>query len=703
LPNPDPADTATPPPAIGALSTAARGRTPNILVVDDELEMRKFLAEALAQDGYHVETAANGEEAIRLVRENRINVALCDLKMPGIDGLQTLERIKEIDPDIEFIIITGHGTMESAIESLRRGAFDFLPKPVLLKDLLFSVGKALERRDLRERLGLFELSRTIFSTLEPDELYRHVVQSAIQVLRADDASLMLLDQNGELFIALSTSLQQEILEGTHLALGERIAGRVAQQPEPVVINENIVGDARFVDVQPLRRYKAAIVCPLTMRGELLGVLNISRVQISEHYSEHDRQNAMILASLVSLALGNARLNRELQARLMQLQGAQEEVIQTEKMTALGNLLSGVAHELNNPLCGVLGYAQLLQQNNPDSRMRKGVDVILREAERASRIVNNLLTFARRERPEKRALQLNNVLMRTLERKTGDLKIARVEVKAELDPHLPPVLGDAQQLQTVFLNLITNAQQAMFEAHGRGVLTVRSEGHEERVLVIFTDDGPGIPGENLRRVFDPFFTTREVGKGVGLGLSVCFAIIREHGGAIRVGAGTQGGAAFTIELPAAPAAARGEDSATAAESTSVSAADGAPRVLVAEAESQVQDVLVEILQEIGCRVETTGDAARALERIRGESFDAIIADDGLPRLDGRALLATLRAERPALARRLILLSGDNAMPRLLELAATSGVVVMGKPFDLEAMRKAIRHILGPIGSASQTIH
>ncbi|HXH28727.1 MAG TPA: response regulator [Candidatus Polarisedimenticolia bacterium] len=562
MPSPEPAGTPPAPRPDGPLSTAARGRTPDVLVVDDELEVRRFLSEALLQDGYHVEVAADGEEAIRLVREKRINVALCDLKMPGIDGLQTLERIREIDPDIEFIIITGHATMDSAIESLRHGAFDFLTKPVRLKDVLFSVGKALERRDLRERLGLFELSRTIFSTLDPDELYRRVVQSAIQVLRADDASLMLLDQNGELFIALSTSLRQEILEGTHLALGERIAGRVAQQPEPVVINDGIAADERFGDVPPLRNYKSAIVCPLTMQGGLLGVLNINRVALSEHYSEHDRQNAMILASLVSLALGNARLNRELQARLVQLQSAQEEAVQTEKMTALGNLLSGVAHELNNPLCGVLGYAQLLQQNNTDAAMRKGVEVILREAERASRIVNNLLTFARRERPEKRPVQINHVLMRTLERKASDLKIARVEVRAELDSRLPPVLADAQQLQTVFLNLITNARQAMFEAHGRGVLTVRSELYHERVRITLADDGPGIPDDNVRRVFDPFFTTREVGKGVGLGLSVCFAIVREHGGAIRVStAPPPGGAIFTIELPAAPAEAGGEAAAS----------------------------------------------------------------------------------------------------------------------------------------------
>src|SRR5712692_5739290 len=538
-----------------SLRTAAESRTPSVLVVDDEPQMRDFLDEALRENGYLVETAENGSVAVERARVARFDVALCDLKMPGISGLQTLERIKAINPDVEFIIITAHGTLENAIESLRKGAFDFLQKPVILQDLLFSVGKALERRDLRERLGLFELSRSIFSTLEPDELYGRVVQSAIQILRADDASLMLLDENRDLTLALSTSLRGEILAGTHLAIGERVAGRVALQAEPVVINENVTADDRFAGVRPHRSIHASIVCPLTMREQLLGVLNVNRVGIHERYTEHDRRNAMILGSLVALALGNARLHKELQARLQQIQDAQEEMLQSEKMLALGNLLSGVAHELNNPLCGVLGYAQLLQQTNTEPKMRKGIDVIVREGERAARIVSNLLTFARREKPERKPLGINGVLLKTIERKAYDLRLCKIEVKAELDPKLPLVMADFHQLQGVFAGLITNAQQAMFEAHGQGTLTITSQEKSGQVLITLSDDGPGIPAENARRIFDPFFTTREVGKGIGMGLSVAFAIVRDHGGAIRnVQPEGRRGATFVIELPVASPAA-----------------------------------------------------------------------------------------------------------------------------------------------------
>src|SRR6266571_1359294 len=535
----------------------------SLLVVDDEPQVRTVLKDALGESGFSVDVAADGESAILKARTTPYDVAICDLKMPGIDGLETISRIRQINPDIQFIILTAHGTLESAIESLRMGAFDFLQKPVVLKDLEFSIGRALERRNLLERSALFDLSQAIFSTLDPDELYGRLVQSAMEILRADDASLMLLGENRELYIARSTSSVVDTLTATRLALGERVAGRVAQQTEPALINDDVAGDGRFGGVTSLRSIRAAIACPLTMRGELLGVLNVNRLSQEMPYTERDRQTAVIVSSLVALALGNARLHKELQARLQQISDTQEEVIQNEKMVALGSLLSGVAHELNNPLCAVLGYAQLMHQEDLEPKLRKGVEVISREADRAATIVSDLLRFSRRERPVKKALGLSGVLLKTLERKAYDLKSARVEVRTMLDAELPLVLGDFHQLQLVFMNLITNAQQAMFDHRGSGTLTISGEHRNGRVILTFADDGPGVAAENTRRVFDPFFTTKAVGKGRGLGLSVCFAIVRDHGGVIRVSRGAGGGAVFTVELPVVPdALLQGEGSGAA---------------------------------------------------------------------------------------------------------------------------------------------
>jgi signal transduction histidine kinase/DNA-binding response OmpR family regulator len=679
----------------------------SLLVVDDEPQVRTVLKDALGESGFSVDVAADGESAILKARTTPYDIAICDLKMPGIDGLETISRIRQINPDIQFIILTAHGTLESAIESLRMGAFDFLQKPVVLKDLEFSIGRALERRDLLERSALFDLSRTIFSTLDPDELYGRLVQSAMEILRADDASLMLLGENRELYIARSTSSVVDTLTATRLALGERVAGRVAQQAEPALINDDVAGDGRFGGVTSLRRIRAAIVCPLTMRGELLGVLNVNRLSQEMPYTERDRQTAVIVSSLVALALGNARLHKELQTRLQQISDTQEEVIQNEKMVALGSLLSGVAHELNNPLCAVLGYGQLLQQGDLDSKMRKGVEVIVREGERAARIVADLLRFARRERPEKRLLGLSGVLLRTLERKSYDLKSSRIEVETDLDPELPLVLGDFHQLSVAFTNLITNAQQAMFEHRGRGVLRIAGGQKGGKVVLTFTDDGPGIQPEHARRVFDPFFTTKAVGQGAGLGLSVCFAIVRDHGGTLRAVGKPGRGAVFTVELPAAPAealvgeqakkalAGRGPDTKTIAarsrkKGEGVRRPSG-PRVLIAEPEADVQSVVLELLERLGYRVDTADNGETALAKIRGQEYEAVIADFDLPQLEGRMLLDAVQAARPRLARRVIFLASDTTRPNLIELTSTSGTLLLGKPFRLDALRDAMRRL------------
>jgi len=250
-----------------------------------------------------------------------------------------------------------------------------------------------------------------------------------------------------------------------------------------------------------------------------------------------------------------------------------------------------------------------------------------------------LTFARREKAQKKPLGLNGVVLKTIERKAYDLKVSRVGVRADLDPKLPLIMGDFHQMQVVFGNLVNNAQQAMFETNGRGTLTITSRPQGERVVVTLSDDGPGVPAENLRRVFDPFFTTREVGKGVGLGLSVCYAIVRDHGGTIRAMPNPEGqGATIVLEIPAAKPEELEESGRAAEESRSSGQRLSGPRILVADSEGHVQDLLVELLSGMGYRVDTADSGDAALTKIRSAEYDGLIAD-----------LRAGPAERPVSAR------------------------------------------------------
>ncbi|MDR7414917.1 MAG: ATP-binding protein [Armatimonadota bacterium] len=243
------------------------------------------------------------------------------------------------------------------------------------------------------------------------------------------------------------------------------------------------------------------------------------------------------------------LERMVAERTQQLERAQARLVQSEKLAALGELVAGVAHELNNPLTSVLGYAQLLEAgelNGEDARRAMGV--ILQEAERARRIVQNLLTFARQRAHERGPVDVNAALEQTLALRRYELERAGVEFALDLARDLPFIEGDLFQLQQVFLNLINNAAQALAGARGR--IEIRTTHREGRVVVEVADTGPGIPPEHLHRIFDPFFTTKDVGQGTGLGLSISYGIVRDHGGEIYAENRPEGGARFVIELPAA---------------------------------------------------------------------------------------------------------------------------------------------------------
>ncbi|HUV51963.1 MAG TPA: ATP-binding protein, partial [Dehalococcoidia bacterium] len=222
------------------------------------------------------------------------------------------------------------------------------------------------------------------------------------------------------------------------------------------------------------------------------------------------------------------------------------------LAAVGELAAGVAHELNNPIAAVQGYAQLLAaKKDVDESVKKDLDVIYREAQRAGKITKNLLSFARRHEPENRFISINETLEKTLELSAHQMKINNIEIEVELAPDLPRTMADFYQMQQVFVNIINNAEQAMLESHGKGKLIVGTRKSGDMIQITFKDDGPGIAEENLKKIFDPFFTTKEVGKGTGLGLSICYGLVEAHNGRLYARSKLGEGATFIVELPVVP--------------------------------------------------------------------------------------------------------------------------------------------------------
>ena len=356
----------------------------------------------------------------------------------------------------------------------------------------------------------------------------------------------------------------------------------------------------------------------------------------------------------------------------------QQILQSEKMAALGQTISGVAHELNNPLATILSWAERLSEKPLDDTAKRGVGVILGEAERAARIVRNLLTFARKRQSTRAMIDVNTVVRETLALRAYE-RMTTLSVVTELTAGLPQVFADAHQIQQVLLNLVINAEQAMLTANGRGALTIRTRHDAERDSVVLevADDGPGVPPDVQTKIFDPFFTTKEVGKGTGLGLTVAYAIAQEHGGRIRVESPAGGGASFVVELPVS-----GMETAAKPARPMVPPMDAVrgASVLVVEDEHALAAAVAEALTDAGLKVDHAGDGQEALARVRHEDYDVVICDLKMPRIDGMTLYRAIAAATPALARRVIFVTGDVAGTDAERFLEESGCRWLAKPFQ-----------------------
>jgi two-component system NtrC family sensor kinase len=367
---------------------------------------------------------------------------------------------------------------------------------------------------------------------------------------------------------------------------------------------------------------------------------------------------------------------------------QQQLIQSEKMAAIGQLVSGVAHEINNPLASISAFAQLLlSENKLTDQQRHSVDVVRAEARRASRIVHNLLTFARQHKAEKVAADVNGILQDTLELRMYELNVRGIQVERELDDRTPPVtMVDVHQLQQVVLNLITNAEQAM-EAHPgeRHRLTLRTRRLDDMIRIEVEDTGGGIPKEAMHQLFNPFFTTKPTGKGTGLGLSISLGIVSEHNGRIWA-ENIPGGARFTVELPRIECDDRVQlrfvDNVPAARPESL-------RILVADDEEPLRAALDRFLSTEGHTVVTVGSGSEAIWRAEGdERFDVILLDLRMPDVSGQQVFERWCAEREELRDRIVFITGDIVSSDLQAFLKNTGRPYIAKPFEFSAITSVL---------------
>jgi signal transduction histidine kinase/CheY-like chemotaxis protein len=369
-----------------------------------------------------------------------------------------------------------------------------------------------------------------------------------------------------------------------------------------------------------------------------------------------------------------------------------QLLQAEKMAALGQTISGVAHELNNPLATILSWAERLAEQPADDKAKRGLDVILGEAERAARIVRHLLTFARKRQTTRMMVDVNQIVRETLALRAYEPQARTIVSSQGLADTLPEVFADGHQIKQVILNLVINAEQAMLTAQGRGTLVVRTSYDDDRdsVTIEVTDDGPGIAKETQGKVFDPFFTTKDVGKGTGLGLSVAYAIVQEHGGRIWLDSAPGAGASFFVELPVGGQSLQPRGVAPPA-AVSTEAFKGL-HVLVVEDEPALATAVAEALSDAGFVVERASDGEEGLTKLAQGTFDLIVCDLKMPRIDGMQFYRAMAAATPALARRVIFVTGAVAGTDAERFLEETGCVWLSKPFRLRDLLRAARDAL-----------
>jgi signal transduction histidine kinase/CheY-like chemotaxis protein len=408
------------------------------------------------------------------------------------------------------------------------------------------------------------------------------------------------------------------------------------------------------------------------------------IEVTAHAEVTDR-DAMRIEALMRDVSERKRL--EDQARDLY-----HQLLQAEKLAALGQTISGVAHELNNPLATILTWAERLSQRQVDEQTRRGLDAILGESERAAKIVRNLLTFARKRHTTRATVDLNQVVRETLALRRYEQRLSNITIIEALASGLPTVFADPHQIQQVLLNLVINAEQAMLGAHGRGTLIIRTwhDPGRDAVILEVHDDGPGVPEDVQPRIFDPFFTTKEVGKGTGLGLTVAYAIVQEHSGRITVTSGEGGGASFAVELPVGasslkPTILRPVDRPSSPGSSA--------SVLVVEDEAALGEAVSEALADAGFTVRLANDGLEALECVKTDAYDLIVCDLKMPRLDGTAFYRRLEADHGPMARRVLFVTGDVAGTDAERFLEETGCRWLPKPFRLKDLLKVAGEMLG----------
>jgi PAS domain S-box-containing protein len=644
----------------------------HILVVDDEKSIRVTLSEFLKGEGHDVHSAEDAHIAFAMLEKNDFDVVVTDIILPQITGVDLLKTIRKYSPDVQVIMMTGEPTVETASKSLRAGAFDYLYKPISKDAIIKAVNNAARVKQLNDEKRRLEEENS-----RHRERLEHLVEEKTHSLReSEETARALLNSPSEAAMLMD-------VDGKMLALNNHMAERLGQSSEEIV--GRCYYDYLSTDIAGNRRNKTAEVMrdgqPVFFQDERDGIMLDNRI-----YPVFDENGKVTRISFFSRDITD-------QIKLM------NQLQQAQKMEALGTLAGGIAHDFNNILFPIVGYTEMsMDAVKPDDSIRNYLSEVLKAAHRAQGLVKQILSFSRQKEQERKPIQVKLILKEVLKLLRASLpSTIEIRVDAVSDS---AIFADPVEIHQVMMNLFTNAYHAMREKGG--VLTVAlkdvdvttdtdtdaqvlAPGHYIQMEV--TDTGYGMGHSTIDRIFDPYFTTKELGEGTGLGLAMVHGIIASLNGHISVESELQKGTTFNIFFPQIT-----QSADPAGEITSVPIPKGRGHILVVDDEEPICRMLEQVLRQIGYEVTsfTVSYEALSVFKNRPKKYDLLLTDMTMPGMTGMELSRQFIAIRPDIP--VVLLSGYSDLTNE-QLAKDAGVrSFIMKPVLRKELAEAIRSAL-----------
>ncbi len=544
-------------------------RSPRILVVDDDPEIIELVQHILEDSECELVPQFSGEEAWELLLVTQdtpggeFDLILLDVMMVGMDGYELCERIKQHE-QLRFtpvLMMTALSSVDNKTLGLGVGADDYITKPFDPRELLARVGALLRirlmERELRQRnrelATLNAINQSVTSSLDPDQILANAMQGISEIASVEASFLVLIDQESDEKTVAQYFMRNAKTDAGALCVHDGIVDDVIESHQPVLVDD-MHGDSRF-SRQPAPAVRSALCVPLFIKDRVVGVIQAVN-KLNGRFNDNDRSLFLSIAASVAAAIENARLYSELADFAWELERSQAQLIQAEKMAAVGRLAASIAHEINNPLQAIHNSLHLtLHPALSEEKRDRYLGMAQEEVERLIDIVRRLLEFYRPSRGQRSVANVNQVIENMLALMNKRLQHEHIQVETHLATDLPPLHVVPDQLAQVFLNIVINAVEAMPD-HGQLTIHTKESADGEWIRIIFTDNGPGMDEQTRASIFEPFFTTK--GTGTGLGLAISYGIIERHAGEIKVDSAPGAGSVFTISLPVIHVTQLGED-------------------------------------------------------------------------------------------------------------------------------------------------